>query len=178
MPKVTLADGTTIDGGAETPANGQPIHPVSWPGVTTWNGEHEPGAEGATDRNTGGGAVGGERRMNADGTTAGGGKGRGGMRGDNGGGRGNRPGTDGNGRTRNTGDRGGAKGTTEIGGATPDKQQPHRDSGMMFLTGMLCGVAVLSVAAFVVLFLMYRQRRHFDGRIIGIPLLQRYLNHF
>ncbi|XP_022084529.1 uncharacterized protein LOC110975947 [Acanthaster planci] len=56
--------------------------------------------------------------------------------------------------------------------ATPDMQPPQKDSGMMFLTGMLCGVGVLSLAAVVILFLMYRQRRSMDSRLTGLTFLQ------
>ncbi|XP_071788430.1 uncharacterized protein [Asterias amurensis] len=173
VPRGTASGGTKFNGGVVTSNDGQPNHPVSWPGVTTGHGDL-PGTDGSTDGRTWGGKTGGERRVNIDGTTAGGNRGAG-RRGDQGGGRGSRPGTDGTSKTRNVDDaiHGGTKDGNGYGGAVPDKQPPHqRDSPMMFLTGMLCGVAVLSLGAFVVIFLMYRQRRHIDNRIIGIPLFQ------
>ena len=154
VPVFTVTDGT-IAWDTEGP-NNQPTRHI--PGA-------ERGSEGGVglDKTATGGNAGGTRGNNGVGF---------------GGGGDNRPGVAGTDVTSKTVDEDALQNGVfpvdgEFGEATPDKQPPQKDTGMMFLTGMLCGVTVLSVAAFVVLFVMYRQRRNMDSRIIGIPFLHR-----
>ncbi|XP_038076168.1 uncharacterized protein LOC119744358 [Patiria miniata] len=175
VPTVTVTAGTKNEG------NLDPRRPF----VTGLSGTTERGAIG-TDAGVvgaGGGETGGGKRRGWDGVPTEGGLGEG--IGSNKGGRGVDIGRDGitggqdaDGSSNTKNGEGvlqdGAIGhfPEEVEPATPDVQPPQKDSGMMFLTGMLCGVGVLSVAAFVVLFLMYRQRRSMDGRLFGLPFLQ------